>query len=305
MRLLVLGGTRFVGRHAVEAALRAGHEVTLFNRGISGGDLFPGVRALIGERGGDHAALKAGTWDAVVDACGYRPAEVRAAAAALRGRCGHYLFISTVSAYAEFEKGGDEGAPLWRPAEEGYGPLKVACEDALTRDWGAKLMIARPGLVAGPYDHTDRFTYWPVRLARGGRVLTPALDKPAQFTDARDFGAWLVASAAAGRTGTFNCVGNALPFGELLDACGGGDYGVASDDFLVENGVAPYTDLPLWIPGRVAPFDGAKARAAGFVSRPVADTARDALAWRRASGEPALNAGLSAAREAALLRALA
>lgn len=309
MKILVLGGTRFVGRHAVEAALAAGHAVTLFNRGKSGADLFPGVETLVGDRAGDHAALAGRTWDVVLDACAYRPAEVRGAMARLRGNAGLYQLISTVSVYKEFEQGGDESAQLWPAAAddapfkpESYGPLKVACERALAAEWGGPSLIARPGLVAGPYDHTDRFTYWPVRRALGRRALTPALDKVVQYVDGRDLGDWLVRSAEAGLTGVMNAVGPARPFGEVFAACGGNAVPVpVTDAFLTARGVAPYSDLPLWIPGPVAGFSAAKAAAAGLRHRPVAETAADAMRWHLARGVVALKAGLSAAREKALL----
>jgi len=206
VRLLILGGTRFVGRHLVEAALAAGHDLTLFNRGASAPDLFPGVESLRGDRAGDHAALRAGSWDAVVDVSGYRPESVRAAMAALRGRARKCVFVSTVSIYAAFQDGGDEAAAAWDPetatAEQAgpelYGPRKRACELALA-SWDGPWCVARPCVVAGPHDPTDRFTYWPVRLARGGRVLVPGAPAAfAQFVDARDLAAFLLL-AAGGR----------------------------------------------------------------------------------------------------------
>lgn len=313
MRLLVLGGTRFVGRHLVEAALRDGHAVTLFNRGTSAPGLFPGAAALLGDRAGDHAALKDGVWDAVVDVSGYRPESVRAAAAALRGRASRYVFVSTVSVCRDFQEGGAEDAATWDPAAatpeqagpDLYGPRKRACELALAEAWRGPWCVARPCVVAGPHDPTDRFTYWPVRLARGGRVLVPgAASAFAQFVDARDLADFLLKAAAGGPEGIFNVVGPASPFPEFLAACGAGagaELVAAPDDFLLKEGVAPYVDLPLWIPGRTKPFDGAKAAAAGFRSRPIAQTAADV---RRGRGCAPLAAGLSAEREARLLAEL-
>jgi 2'-hydroxyisoflavone reductase len=315
VRLLVLGGTRFVGRHLVEAARREGHAVTLFNRGTSAPSLFPGAEALIGDREGDHAALSDGTWDAVVDVTAYRPASVRAAAARLRGRVGRYVLVSTASVYRTFENGGAEDAPTWDPetataAEAGpqlYGPLKRACELALEREWNGPWSVARPCVVAGSHDPTDRFTYWPVRLARGGRVLVPgAADAFAQIVDARDLADWLLRCARGGIEGIFNVVGPPRPFPEFLADCAAPSGAKpaligAGDEFLLKRGVAPYQDLPLWIPGRTRPFDAAKAAAAGFRARPVAETAADVL---RGRFERPLAAGLDAAREAGLLAEL-
>ena len=315
MRLLVLGGTRFVGRHLVEAALRGGHAVTLFNRGTSAPGLFPGVETLTGDRAGDHAALAGGSWDAVVDVSAYRPESVRAAAARLRGRIGRYVLVSTVSVYRAFENGGAEDAPAWDPGtatatEAGpdlYGPRKRACELELERVWDGPWAVARPCVVAGPHDPTDRFTYWPLRLARGGRVLAPgAPDAFAQFVDARDLADWLLLSAIGGADGIFNVVGPPLAFPAFLDACAAPSGAspervLAGDDFLMKHGVAPYQDLPLWIPGRSRPFDAAKASASGFRARPVAETAADVLR-ERAAGP--LAAGLDAEREARLIAEL-
>ena len=315
MKLLVLGGTRFVGRHLVEAALRQGHAVTLFNRGTSAPGLFPGVETLTGDRAGDHAALAGGTWDAVVDVTAYRPREVRAAAARLRGRAGRYVLVSTVSVYRAFENGGAEDAPTWEPAAdeaadvapETYGPLKRACELALEREWDAPWSVARPCVVAGPHDPTDRFTYWPVRLARGGRVLAPGAPEAfAQIVDARDLADWLLLSALGGAEGIYNVVGPPSPFPAFLDACAAPSAArpelvFAGDGFLTKHAVAPYQDLPLWIPGRTRPFDSSKAAAAGFRARPVAETAADVLRWR---GAAPLAAGLDAEREASLIAEL-
>lgn len=311
MKLLVLGGTRFVGRHIVEAALEAGHQVELFNRGKTGAGLFPDLKTWVGDRDGDHSVLKSGSWDAVIDATAYRPAHAVSAARALKGRCGRYLFVSTVSVYEDFAGGGDEDARIHRPAPadaasspETYGPLKAAAEAALAFEWGRPLLIARPGLVAGPHDHTGRFTYWPVRFSRGGRVLMPGPSKPLQYVDVRDLGSWLVASASSGLTGVFNAVGPATTFGALAAACGGGDVAWADDRFLRAQGVAPWSELPLWIPGDVKPFDGGKAAAAGLRSRPLAETAADCLADWRAKGSPEPASGLAPERERRLLEAL-
>jgi 2'-hydroxyisoflavone reductase len=316
MKLLILGGTRFVGRHLVEAALRGGHSVTLFNRGISAPGPIPGMEVLTGDRGGDHTALSRGSWDAVVDVSAYRPESVRAAVETLRGRAARYVLVSTVSVYRDFAAGGAEDAPTWEPnfdapaqaGPESYGPLKRACELTLEREWRGRWAIARPCVVAGPYDPTDRFTYWPARLAKGGRVLVPGASGAfAQTVDARDLADWLLLAAGGKTDGVFNLVGPAVPFPEFLDACAAPsgarpDYVRAGDEFLLKSGVAPYQDLPLWIPGRVRPFDGSKAAAAGFRARPIAQTAGDVLRWRDGGK---LAAGLDSEREARLIAELA
>ncbi|MFI5360828.1 MAG: NAD-dependent epimerase/dehydratase family protein [Elusimicrobiota bacterium] len=316
MKLLVLGGTRFVGRHLAEAALRDGHSLTLFNRGRSAPGLFPGAETLHGDRAGDHAALAGGTWDAVVDVSAYRPREVRAAMASLRGRAGRYVFVSTVSVYRAFEAGGAEDAPACEPAgdpepalaPDTYGPLKRACELALEREWGGPWSVARPCVVAGPHDSSDRFTYWPARLARAGRVLAPGAPGAfAQIVDARDLADWLLLAALGGAPGIFNVAGPPRAFPAFLDDCAPPagarpDIVFAGDEFLASRGVVPGTDLPLWLPGRPRPFDASKAAAAGLRARPVEETAADVLRWRAAGP---LVAGLDAEREARLLAEIA
>lgn len=319
MKLLVLGGTKFVGRHIVEAALARGHAVTLFNRGTSGAGLFPGVETLTGDRGGDHAALARGSWDAVADVSNYRPGEIRSAVARLRGRAGRYVLISTVSVYKDYVAGGTEDAATWEPADASvtevgpktYGPLKRACELALERDWNGPSVTVRLSVVAGPYDDTDRFTYWPVRAARGGRVLAPLPDKTVQYVDARDAAAWVVAAAGGAADGVFNVAGPERRFGDVLKECARAagtapEFVETPDDALLANKLTPFTDLPLWIPAAVRSFSPAKAEAAGLRARAVFDTASDILRWRRESGAPdALKAGLSPERESEVLASLA
>lgn len=310
MKLLILGGTSFVGRHLTEAALAAGHAVTLFNRGRTAPGLFPDCESLTGDRDGDHAALRSGSWDAVVDVCGYFPRQVRAALKALKGRAGLYAFVSTVSVYRDFAAGGDERAPTHDPREEGdrladYGALKAGCERAVESEWDGPSLIARPGLVAGPHDPTDRFTYWAARVPAGGTVLAPGdPGRPAQFIDGRDLGAWLTAAANEGRTGRYNLCAPAQRMEDVLVACAA-DAGWGAvwvdDEFLLARGLKPYADLPLWVPGRVRAFDASRAVAAGLRCRDASATAADTLRWHRERGAPPLKAGLSAQWESRLL----
>lgn len=332
MRLLILGGTIFLGRHLVEAALARGHQVTLFHRGEHGRDLFAGaVERVLGDRDGGLEALEgaggggAGSWDAAIDTCGYLPRLVRDAAVFLAPRVGHYTFISSLSVYADEKTvGQDESAPRHRPPEasveevgpETYGPLKVGCEVAAEAALPGRTLVVRPGLLAGPHDGTDRFTYLPVRVARGGDVLLPPADTPCELTDARDLAAWLVHAVEEGLTGAYNVSGPTpakTTFGALFEACraaSGADATpvFADEAFLVSQHVHPWTEVPLWT-GSLGPaiptHSAAKAIADGLRFRPLVETCRDTLAWHRERGAPALKAGLPAERDAFLLAAWA
>ena len=305
MNLLVLGGTRFLGRHLVEAALARGDRVTLFHRGRTGAQLFPGAEHVLGDRDGGLAALAGRSFDAVVDTCGYFPRVVGASAAALAGAAGHYTFVSSISAYASpLPAHAGEDAPLATladPATEdlaggSYGGLKAACERAVAERFGAPALIVRPGLIVGPSDPTERFTYWPRRLVRGGDVLVPAAPElPVQVVDARDLAAWMLARIDAGDGGTYNAVGPAATL--TLRACleriaaaiGARPELVWVDEaFLLARGVEPWTGLPLWVPPEEATFScvsAARAIASGLALRPLEDTARDTLAWDRSRPE--------------------
>jgi 2'-hydroxyisoflavone reductase len=323
VKLLVLGGTKFLGRAAVEAALARGDEITLFNRGETNPELFPEVEKLRGDRDGDLSALEGREWDAVVDPSGYVPRVVRGSAELLRGSVGHYLFVSSCSVYAEpYVAGFDESAPtqeLEDPASEeimrDYGALKMACEGVVAEIFPEAHSNVRAGLIVGPNDPTGRYTYWPLRVSLGGEVLAPGPpDRGIQFIDVRDLGAWLVEACASGATGAFNATFEPVPFAAMLAACGEAEITWVDDDFLVEHGVEPFTELPLWIPGPDAAFlqmSVAKAVAAGLRFRPLEETARDTLAWAQEAGEQLVNdrgnrqarAGLDPAREAELLAA--
>jgi 2'-hydroxyisoflavone reductase len=322
MDLLILGGTRFLGRHLVEAALGDGHTVTLFNRGLSGPDLFPEVESIKGDREGDLSALRGRRWDAVIDTCGYVPRVVRASAGLLAEAVGHYTFVSSISVYADdIGPGADEGAPvevLEDPTVEEitgetYGGLKALCERAAEEEMPGGVLNVRPGLISGPHDPTDRFTYWPRRVAAGGEVLAP--DRPerqVQYIDVRDLAVWMVKMSAEQQTGPYNATGPAheLQMGKLLEECEavGGDAQIVwvSEEFLEENGVEPFTEMPLWVPREYAGMlavDCGRAVTAGLTFRPLSETIRDVLEWDRTRADADLAAGLEPERERELLSA--
>ncbi len=324
MRLLILGGTVFLGRHIAEAALARGHSVTLFNRGRHDPALFPEAEKLRGDRDGDVSALHGRTFDAVIDPSGYRPEQVRTVANALAGRDPHYIFISSISVYRGFPPGRsfDENGVL-AEGSEGYGALKARCEEALEAKFPDGVAHVRPGLIAGPYDPTDRFTYWPRRISQGGEVLAPGRpERPVQLIDVRDLADWCVRLAETRTAGRFNAVGprTRLTMGELLGAClevaaRGARLTWAPDEALVAAGVSAWTEMPLWIPENDPGYGGMLlgsnegAVAAGLRFRPIAETIRATLAWDVREGgprsEPPLRViPLSREREAAILAAV-
>jgi 2'-hydroxyisoflavone reductase len=297
MRLLIIGGTRFVGRHIAEAAIARGHDVCLFNRGRTGPGLFPEAEHVRGDRhAGGLAALRDRRFDVVVDPSAYVPADVDAAAVVPADR---YVLISSGSVYRDpVAPGASEDAPTHEPdgplpktidSPGSYGLLKVLCERAAERRFPGRALVLRPGLVVGPHDHTERFAYWPRRAARGGAMLAAEPGQPVQFIDARDLGAWTIAAAGAGTAGVFNAVGPAEPltFADLLRCCAAASGADASpvwagERFLLDHGVEPWTDLPLWLPAAGWGFlavSAARARGAGLRTRPPADTIADVLRW--------------------------
>lgn len=327
MHLLILGGTRFLGRALVDAALERRHKLTLFHRGKTALEPpLPQVEEILGDRNTDLERLRGRRWDAVIDTCGYLPRELRASTAALGDEVECYVFVSSVSVYAAPEPGADEHAPLSMPDDHAnetidgdtYGPLKAQCEHIVQAALPGRALIVRPGLIVGPHDPTDRFTYWPARLARGGDVLAPApADSRVQFVDVRDLAEWIVRLAEARACGVFNAVGpqEPLTMGELLGACArvagnGARLQWVDEARLLAAGVAPWTELPLWIP-RSDPlhagfqsFDGRKAFSAGLSCRPIEETVRDTLVWAQSRGEGhGWRAGLAPERERALLAA--
>ncbi len=322
MKILIIGGTRFVGRVIVEAALARGHAVTLFHRGQTNAALFPEVEHVIGSRDGGLAPLAGRRWDAVLDTCGYVPRVVDQSARLLRDAVDHYTFVSTISVYADSNPPGmDEDAPLAvlkAPTEEitseSYGALKVLCEQVVRDVYADQALIIRPGLVVGPHDYTDRFTYWPWRIARGGEVLAPGdPDQPVQFIDARDQGEWIIRLVEQTRSGVYNSIGPAytLSMRAFLETCltvSGADARLTWVDeaWLIEHQVEPFQDLPLWVKTKdpaVHTVNNRRAIEAGLTFRPVADTLRDTLAWAgtRPADHP-WRCGLPREREAVLLR---
>jgi 2'-hydroxyisoflavone reductase len=325
MKVLILGGTVFLGRHLTEAAIAAGHDVTLFNRGQHNADLYPDIEKLRGDRDGELDALKGLTWDAVVDTCGYVPRLVRDSASLLADAADHYTFISTLSVYSDFRVKGlceesavgtldDETVEAVTGGSRGtYGPLKALCEQAAEAAMPGRVLSVRPGLIVGPDDPTDRFTYWPVRVARGGEVLAPPTPQaPVQLIDARDLATWVMRMAERNKTGVYNATGPAdrLTFAQFLGACNrtAGNKATfiwASPAFLAEQQVAPWRDLPLWVPEEtqgLLQVDITKATAEGLAFRPLAETLQETLMWaQQRPGTYEWQAGLSPKREAGLL----
>ena len=325
-RLLILGGTRFLGPEVVRAALAAGWEVTLFNRGRSNPELFSELELRTGDRDtGELSSLATGEWDLVVDTSGYAPGHVTQSAELLRERVGLYLFVSTISVYAD-QSGPvvDETAPVLtvddetlasvqtiRSAYPHYGAMKAYCEAAAEAAMPGRVASIRSGLIVGPEDRSDRFTYWPVRVARGGEVLAPGTpEREVQFIDVRDLGAWCFDLGRRQRAGVFNAIGfdEPLGIGGLLEACRSATGSDASltwvpDEFLLEREVRPYADLPLWLPaGQRGHIAVDRALAEGLRPRPIEDTIRDTLAWHRTRPEDhEWRAGMTAEREAELL----
>jgi 2'-hydroxyisoflavone reductase len=300
MRLLVLGGTKFLGRHAIDAAVGAGHEVTLFTRGKTNPELFPEAEHLRGDRDGGLGALEGRSWDGVVDTSGFVPRIVGQSAALLRDSVQRYVFVSSISVYDDFSAPVDESSPVAQLEDpsseevlEHYGALKAACEEVVEDAHGNRSARVRAGLIVGPHDATDRFTYWPRRIAAGGDVLCPGNpEAPVQFVDVRDLGAWLVTLALEGPGGVFNATGPAEPlsFVELLDrmrATIGSDANLVWTDEqrILAADVQPWTELPLWLPGSehagMTRADISRALAAGLVFRPLEETIADTLAWDR------------------------
>jgi 2'-hydroxyisoflavone reductase len=340
MRLLVLGGTRFLGRHLVELALGRGDEVTLFNRGLLEPGLFPGVEKLRGDRDGGLDALKGRRWDAVIDPSGHSPRVVRDSARLLADAAEHYTFVSSISVYRDTSVPGvDENYPVatitdeeLREAEalpqselttapffgERYGALKALCERAAEGAMPGRVLNVRAGLIVGPHDYSDRFTYWPRRVAEGGDVLAPGDPaRPVQFIDARDLAEWMLLSAERRLTGTFNATGPdyALTFGRFLEECRaatGGDARLVwvDEKFMLDAGLGQWMEVPLWTDSsdeRSRYFQAIsveRAVAAGLKFRPLAETVRDTLAWDLARpADTERRAGLAREREREVLEA--
>lgn len=339
MKLLILGGTAFLGRHLVAAAHARNHEITLFNRGHHPTPALTNVETIQGDRHSELDKLREGRWDAVIDTSGYLPGAVTAAAEALSDSVARYVFVSSISAYSDFSRVGiDETADLKTltnaQVEEAneidssgqvsainygqlYSGLKARCEQALAAVLPNRTLIIRPGFIVGPDDYTDRFTYWVMRVARGGEVLAPGRPEyPLQFIDVRDLADWILKVIERQETGVYNASG--LPgkatMEGLLAECkivSGSDtfFTWIDEDFLLKDQAVALSELPLWLPEKAAPHlkgfmlvNCDKALAAGLKFRPLAQTIRDTLFWRRESlADKPLQAGLDAEKEQTLL----
>lgn len=327
LRILILGGTGFIGPNQVRYALERGHKVTLFNRGKTDPKLFPDVEQLIGDRNNDLKALKGREWDVVIDNPSTLPRWVRDAAQLLKNSAKQYVFISTISVYADASKPIEESSPVATIAdptvetitEQSYGALKALAEKEAEKAFPGRTTIIRPGLIVGPRDRSDRFTYWPVRIDKGGEVMAPGDPTDlVQFIDARDLGEWCIRMVEQGDVGTYNAVGPKadLSIAEML-------YGIraitsadvnftwVNADFLAEHKVAPWVDMPVWVPGKgedagFSRVNRSKAIAKGLTFRPLADTAKTTLDWFKslpAERQAKLVFGIDPKRETEVLAA--
>jgi 2'-hydroxyisoflavone reductase len=325
MRILILGGTGFIGPHQVRYARARGHTLTLFNRGQSAPGMFTDIEQLRGDRNSDLRALEGRKWDAAIDNSGFEPKQVRDSARLLAGNVSRYLFVSTQSVYSDRsivnqdESGTVGTAGVHEDQWRGYGPLKALCEKELLTAMPGRAIIVRPAVIVGPGDESDRFAYWVDRIHRGGEVLAPGNpNDPTQSIDVRDLTEWMIHLIEQNEQGTFNATGPAAPLSmaEML-------YGIRAITparvsftwvdaaFLAANTVRPFSDMPLWQPpvGRTAGFmrmNAGRAQSKGLIYRPLAVTAKETLDWwltlpaeRRAK----LSAGITPAREAEVLRA--
>jgi 2'-hydroxyisoflavone reductase len=338
MRLLIIGGTVFLGRHLAELAVAEGHAVTLFNRGQSAPEppaaALEQIEQIHGDREHDLERLGGREWDAVIDTCGYVPRIVSQSTSRLAGLTGHYTFVSSISVYGTFPRLGiDEDHPVAALPDPGsedvgrfYGELKAACESGVRAAFGDRALIVRSGLLVGPHDPTERFTYWVRRLAESGQVLATAREQAVQLIDVRDLARWILAMATRGAGGTFNATGPAEPLalGDLLEQIealtgSGAELAWIEEQRLLDAGVEPWSELPLWLGLPAEPgmrgfmsTDIRRALAAGLELRPLSETVEATLNWVRARreipakrfGVPLEPAGLAPERERALLAEL-
>ena len=329
MNILIIGGTRFLGRHLVDSAFARGHNVTLFNRGQTNPNLFPNVETVLGDREHSINRLSGRDWDAVIDTCGYVPRIVGISAVGLKRSVGRYIFISSISVYPDSDLhkiGIDESDPVGKLKDESveeitgetYGPLKALCEKTMLDLYGESGLVVRPGLIVGPNDPTDRYTYWPVRIAKGGEVLAPEKPEvPVQIIDVRDLSDFIIKLIEENASGIYNATGPdyELTFGRMLETCkqvSRSDANIhwAPVEFLEQNKVEAWSDMPVWVPDNEenAGFSRvsiSKAIQAGLKFRTLEDTVHDTLAW--ADTRPTdhnWRAGLKSDREQELLRLL-
>lgn len=321
MKILIIGGTIFLGKHIVKIAQERGHEVVLFNRGKHNHELFPGLEKIKGDRLSDLNLLGGRTFDSVIDTCGYFPRAVRMSAGSLRNKARHYTFISSISVYREFDvKGLNENsetavledATVEEVTGETYGALKRLCEIAAEEIYGPDALNIRPGLIVGEDDPSDRFTYWVNRIAKGGEVAVPdSFERAVQFIDVKDLAAFTLDMIEKGAGGIYNATGpdKEISFGEFLNACKDAagtspEFIRMSEEFILENNVAPYTELPLWVPESWSGTDHvdiSKALSAGLRFRPLSQTIADTLSFDRSRSGHTLRSGLSPERESELI----
>jgi 2'-hydroxyisoflavone reductase len=320
VRILVIGGTRFVGRAFVEEAARRGHDITLFHRGNAEPDDLVEVEHLHGDRDGGLDVLSGRRWDAALDVCAYIPRAVNELAAVIGGSVSHYTLVSTLSVYDDLPVGATESAPMFGPpfprseevTGETYGPLKVACEQEAQKEFDGRLLIIRPGYIVGPHDYSDRFTYYVRRAAAGGEMLAPGPpEEPFQGVDVRDLGIFMLDRMEADDVNDYGVVGpgGRVTMRDLLEtardlARADTTLAWATPDFLGARGDVDRL-FPMWHPNEPGAhtFDASKAIAAGLRHRPFRETIADTLAWDRGRGSPPLRAGLSADEERDLLAA--
>lgn len=336
MKILIIGGTKFLGRHLMTAAQSRNHKVTIFNRGEFSDEVFADVEQIRGNRNSDLDKLGNRTWDVVIDTCGYLPYSVKLSAEALKSKVEHYIFISSISAYADFSQPNfDETATLAKLTSEQelelakidsksdltanalgemYGALKVLCEKEIEKAMPNRTLIIRPGLIVGEYDWTDRFSYWVMRVASGGEVLAPANpNRFIQFIDAQDLAEWTIKMAENKKVGVFNATGKSLQLTmekfltEIKNVTkSDGEFTWASEEFLKNEAVAPWSEMPLYLPESDESMQGFlsamvdRAVATGLTFRPLRETILRTLNWRKTIPDQ-LNAGISAEREAELL----
>ncbi len=316
MKILIIGGTKFLGHHLTKESLSKGHQVTLFNRGVSNPELFPEAVKLRGDREKDLKILENRQWDAVIDTCGYLPNVVKKSAELLTNNVSHYTFISSISVYTQFYSSKtSENSPVCKitedelfqaakiPTDGGLNPtmydsfypgLKASCEKTVEELFPGKTFIPRPGLIVGPYDYEGRFEYWCKRISEGGDVLCPdQLDRrKIKFIDCRDLTKWIVSMIESKETGIYNTTGpeENLTLKMFFDECkrvSGGDakFIEASDEFLIKSRINSWRDFPYWIPMNDENFKGVfdvkndKAILKGLTFRPISETIKDTISW--------------------------
>ncbi|WP_196137629.1 NAD-dependent epimerase/dehydratase family protein [Aliikangiella sp. G2MR2-5] len=331
LNILVLGGTGFLGPHTVEYALARGHKITLFNRGRTNKDLFPELPKIVGDRDPDKGkgltGLQGKQWDAVIDTSGYVPRLVEASSRLLAPNVKQYLFVSTICQYDNWAEGGTNGTENRPPAtledpktedvRQHYCALKAYCEKAAEKSMPGRVTQIRPGLIVGPRDKTDRFTYWPVRFNRGGKILLPGKpDDVTQFIDVRDLAKFMIHTLEKNLTGSFNLVQPTMPFGKLVESCKKvaapkSEYTWVPADFLSQNDVQPWRDIHMWADKESAgagalTWSSQKAIDAGLTFTPIDKTVEDTLAWFQslpAKRQEKLRAGMSLEKESKVLNA--